>query len=70
MCQSLLRKRYLQNRSDESRISTTAADPWYLKVKDTDQDIKLQPKIIASLSACKKSARFLNSFLRFEGLMN
>ena len=43
--------------------STTAVD-WHLRVKNKKCDVGLK-KIIASQSACKKSAQSINLFRRF-----
>ena len=58
------------NKKAKITRSTTAVDPWHLKVKE--QDICLT-KIIELLSTFKKSAQFINSvlrFSRFQGLVN
>ena len=58
------------NKKEKITRSTTAVDPWHLKIKE--QDIRLT-KIIELLSTFKKSAQFINSVLRssrFQGLVN
>ena len=47
-----------KNKKAKITRSTTAVDPWHLKVKE--QDIRLT-KIIELLSTFKKSAQFINS---------
>ena len=46
----------------EQTTSTTAVDPLHLKTKKKDI---CQPKTNASISALKKLAQFINSFLRY-----
>ena len=45
--------------------SITVVD-WYLKVKDIENVVSLTKKMTVSQSACKKSAQFVNSFLRYS----
>ena len=45
--------------------SITVVD-WYLKVKDIENVVSLTKKMAVSQSACKKSAQFVNSFLRYS----
>ena len=45
-------------------LTSKTAVNWHLKVKDIGYNAGLT-KFIASQSACKKSAQFINSFSRF-----
>ena len=49
-------------------LTSKTAVSWHLKIKDIGIMLLL-PKIIASQSACKKSAQFINTFSRFWGFM-
>ena len=49
-------------------VSTTAEDQ-HLKAKNKKCNVGLI-KIIASQSACKKSAQSINLFSRFQGIIN
>ena len=52
-------------------LTSTTAVNWHLKVEDieysvcTTNTMFVQPKMIASQSAYKKSAQFIHSFSRF-----
>ena len=43
-------------------LTSKTAVNWHLKVKDM---ILFLPEVIASQSACKKSAQFINTFSKF-----
>ena len=50
-------------------LTSKTAVNWHLKVKYIEHSVGLT-RSFASQSACKKSVQFINSFNRFEGLMN